>query len=122
MTGPLQITLDCLDPRALAPFWAEALGYNSVGDFEQYTMLLPPPELGAGAPRFLLQGVPEPKAEKNRLHLDFHVDDIEAEAARLEAAGARRLGDRMCLGETEWVVMADPEGNEFCVCREGINS
>lgn len=121
MTAPLQITLDCADPRALAPFWAAALGYTVAGDFEQYTMLLPPPELGTGAPRFLLQGVPEPKGDKNRLHLDFHVDDIEAEVARLEAVGGRRLGDQISLGQTEWVVMADPEGNEFCVCREGIS-
>ncbi|HVE93793.1 MAG TPA: VOC family protein [Acidimicrobiales bacterium] len=122
MTGPLQLTLDCRDPQALAPFWAEALGYTTVGNFEQYTMLLPPAELGPGAPRFLLQGVPEPKGDKNRFHLDLHVDDIDAEVARLEAVGGRRLGERISLGQTEWVVMADPEGNEFCVCREGVNS
>ena len=82
-------------------------------------MLVPPSELGAAAPRLLLQGVPEDKSAKNRLHLDIHVADIEAEAQRLEAAGATRIGQPLELGDTRWVVMADPEGNEFCVCSEG---
>ena len=62
----------------------------------------------------LVQQVPEPRVAKNRMHLDLHVDDAEAEAARLVGLGASRLGDG-ALGDFRWITMADPEGNEFCV-------
>lgn len=78
---------------------------------------------GPGFPRLVLQRVPEPKVSKNRMHLDIIEADIEAEAARLEALGARRLTDTLeeALGNVvlRWIIMADPEGNEFCVCDEG---
>jgi predicted enzyme related to lactoylglutathione lyase len=62
-------------------------------------------------------GVAEPKAGKNRMHLDIVVDDIEPEIARLQALGAQRLDDGVqSFGDTRWVRMADPEHNEFCVC------
>ncbi|MGQ0826473.1 MAG: VOC family protein [Actinomycetota bacterium] len=65
----------------------------------------------------MLQGVPEPRAGKNRMHLDIVVDDIEPEIERLEALGAHRLDEGVQhLGETRWVRMSDPESNEFCVC------
>jgi len=67
--------------------------------------------------RLLFQVVPEPKTAKNRMHLDLHVgvDKIDAEAARLEALGGTRLSDRFRENGAEWIVMGDPEGNEFCV-------
>ncbi|HAM02072.1 MAG TPA: lactoylglutathione lyase [Acidimicrobiaceae bacterium] len=105
--------MDALDPDALAPFWAAALGYRVAGSEGNYVALVP---LEGTAPNLLLQRVPEPKTAKNRTHLDLKVPDIEAEAARLEALGARHmLGPVAELG-SRWIVMADPEGNEFCLC------
>ncbi|WP_205324926.1 VOC family protein [Glycomyces sp. YM15] len=76
----------------------------------------PASDAGQGM-RILFQQVPEPKTVKNRLHLDLHVgrDNIDAETERLEALGATRAGDRLREGPAEWIVMRDPEGNEFCV-------
>ncbi|GAA2138431.1 VOC family protein [Glycomyces algeriensis] len=67
--------------------------------------------------RILFQVVPESKTVKNRLHLDLHVglDNIDAEAERLESLGATRAGERLSEGPAQWIVMQDPEGNEFCV-------
>ena len=110
----LGLVLDCADPERLAPFWAAALGYTTVGAAGSYVMLLPE---GRPGPQLLLQRVPESKAGKNRMHADLHVPDIEAEARRLEALGATRA-DPEPLREHghAWIRMADPEGNEFCVC------
>jgi predicted enzyme related to lactoylglutathione lyase len=112
----MSLVLDCSDPQALAKFWAPALGYIEVGSLENYTLLVPAPD---GGPRLLLQQVPEAKNTKNRMHLDLHVADIEAEAARLEQLGARRTepSARSEHGHA-WVLMTDPEGNEFCVCDD----
>jgi predicted enzyme related to lactoylglutathione lyase len=111
----LGLVLDCLDPEALAPFWAAALGYAVIGAADNYTLLLPD---GRDGPQLLLQRVPEGRAGKNRMHLDIHTPDIERTATRLEAMGATRLpqGTVQELGHT-WIPMADPEGNEFCVCN-----
>ena len=111
----LAIVLDCADPPALAGFWAQALGYR-IGPFEPPYVVMRP-EQGAG-PKLVLQRVPERKRVKNRMHLDLWVRDIEAEAERLVGLGGRRLSAEPVqeLGE-RWIVMADPEGNEFCVCQ-----
>ena len=113
----LGLVLDCRDPGALAPFWASALHYVIAGGVANYVMLLPD---GREGPKLLLQGVPEPKTTKNRMHLDLHVPDVDAEVTRLVALGARRLEDaaRHEHGHT-WVLMADPEGNEFCIVHDG---
>ena len=66
-------------------------------------------------PRLLLQAVTEPKPGKNRLHFDLHPPDVDGEVARLVALGATR-GNEIDEFGTRWVVMTDPEGNEFCVC------
>jgi predicted enzyme related to lactoylglutathione lyase len=117
MTARLGLVLDCANPEALAEFWAPALGYANVGSAGSYVMLLPAD--GSG-PQLLLQKVGEPKATKNRMHFDIHVADIEVEAERLEALGARRVQhDSMEEHGTHWVLMADPEDNEFCVCDSG---
>ncbi|MBM3673135.1 MAG: VOC family protein [Actinobacteria bacterium] len=110
----LAFVIDCAEPTALAPFWSAALGYVTVGSVHDYTVLAPD---GRDGPNLLLQRVPEAKAGKNRMHLDLHTPDIEAEATRLESLGARRLGEGPLEehGAT-WIRMADPDGNEFCVC------
>jgi hypothetical protein len=108
----VDIVIDCADPEGLAEFWAEALGYRKGGLFEPYFVLLPP---FPSHPPVVLQRVPEPKTAKARIHFDLRVEDIETEARRLEALGARRID----IGQGEnpgWIAMADPEGNEFCVC------
>lgn len=111
------LVLDCADPQALAAFWGPALGYVNLGTVGSYVALLPD---GRRGPKLLLQAVPEPKAVKNRMHLDIEVRDIEAEAARLVALGATRISDGPCRehGST-WILMHDPEGNELCVCDGG---
>ena len=111
------LVLDCGDPEALAGFWAPALGYQRLGAAGNYVLLVPETP---GAPKLLLQRVPEAKAVKNRMHLDIETPDIEAESARLEALGATRLvPEAQSEHGSRWVLMADPEGNEFCVCDGG---
>jgi predicted enzyme related to lactoylglutathione lyase len=112
------LVLDCADPARLAAFWSEALGYQPVGAAGSYFLLLPPDD--QAGPQLLLQRVPEPKRGKNRMHLDIHTPDIEAEATRLADLGATRVEEQP-LSEhgTNWVLMHDPEGNEFCVCDTG---
>jgi predicted enzyme related to lactoylglutathione lyase len=114
MPAKLSFVIDCNDPQTLAEFWAPALGYQNAGSFGSYVALV-----ADGAPMFLLQRVPEKKTEKLRMHLDFKVPDVEAEVERLVALGAKRISDAPIeeLG-AQWVVMNDPEGNEFCVCRD----
>jgi predicted enzyme related to lactoylglutathione lyase len=82
--------------------------------------MVAPEEEGSG-PQLLLQKVPEAKGGKNRMHIDIHVPDIDAEAARLEGLGAKRLetGPARAEFDSHWHLMADPEGNEFCVCDGG---
>jgi len=114
------LVLDCQDPATLAAFWAGALDYVSVGEAGAYVMLLPD---GRPGPKLLLQQVPEAKTVKNRMHLDIDATDIEAEATRLEALGAHRLAaDPIHEHDTNWILMADPEGNEFCVCDGGVSA
>jgi hypothetical protein len=107
------IVIDCKEPRELARFWKEALDYRQLDDDDPDEVLLVPKDR---SPRRLLFGrVPEDKVVKNRLHLDLRPDDRDAEVARLENLGAKRID--IGQGEVTWVVMADPEGNEFCVLR-----
>jgi len=111
------LVLDCRDPSALAPFWAQAIGYVELGKVDNYVLLAPD---GQPGPNLLLQRVPEAKSTKNRMHLDIHTADIEVEAARLERLGARRVEtEQLSEHSSHWVLMADPEGNEFCVCDGG---
>jgi predicted enzyme related to lactoylglutathione lyase len=112
----LKFILDCCNGERLSAFWTEALGYTCRGTFGQCWPLLP--DASRNEPWLVLQQVSEPKSGKNRMHLDIEVADLEKEARRLEALGARRISDEM-LGtrDTAWFVMADPEGNEFCIVR-----
>ena len=111
------LVLDCADPERLAEFWADALGYTNLGSAGVYVALYP--REGNG-PKLLLQRVTEPKATKNRMHLDIEVPDIAMEADRLSGLGAVRVNSEPRHEHgTNWVVMADPEGNEFCICDNG---
>jgi predicted enzyme related to lactoylglutathione lyase len=106
-----QTIVDAVDPVALGRWWQEALGWVVVNDDPEDFEIRPAPDR---LPGLLFARVSEPKAVKNRLHLDFRPDDQDAEVARLMAMGATEVD----LGqgpEVTWTVLADPEGNEFCV-------
>jgi len=139
----IQVTVDCADPDRLATFWAAALGYEKQRPPEGYatwpeflaaigvpreewssrSAIIDP--AGAG-PRLYFQRVPEPKTAKNRVHLDVNAGGpretppderrrrVDAAAERLVAAGGTKVGIFEEHGD-RWVVMRDPEGNEFCV-------
>lgn len=139
-----QVTFDAADPQALGEFWCEVLGYvrEKPPEFEtwpeQLTAWGVPKALWNSRnaiidpegrrPRIFIQRVPEPKTTKNRLHLDVRaapgmngserMDALEAECDRLVALGAtrvRREDPAPDNGESGWIVMRDPEGNEFCL-------
>ena len=112
------LSVDAHDPRAIAAFWEAALGWRRTSEDDDEVVLEPPAGSAQDgvAPDLLFLRVPDDKVVKNRLHLDLRPEDQGAEVARLEALGARRVdvgqGD-----EVTWVVLADPDGNEFCVLR-----
>ena len=143
MALDIQVTFDCADPAGLSSFWAEALGYKlqdpppGFESWEAFLRSIGVPEdqwnarsavvdpAGVG-PRIFFQRVPEPKAAKNRVHLDVKVGGgpgvpleerrarVDAETQRLVGAGATSLQTFEVHGEY-WVVLRDPEGNEFCI-------
>jgi hypothetical protein len=113
------LTVDCADPGKLGAFWSAALGLPSFSHPDGEVWIGPGeghPEDGI-MPDILFVKVPdgEVKSVKNRLHLDLRPGDQAAEVTRLEALGARRAD--IGQGDVTWVVMADPEGNEFCILR-----
>jgi predicted enzyme related to lactoylglutathione lyase len=117
MAATIGLVLDCADPHGLAEFWTSALGYRNAGAAGNYVVLVAP---DGDTPKLLLQAVTEPKTTKNRMHFDIETPHVDAEVARLEALGARRLeAEARHEHGTTWVVLADPEGNEFCVCDGG---
>ncbi len=103
------VTFDCEDPGRLATFWAAVTGYQR-GTANPYMAEL----VGGGEPRMMFIKVPEPKAAKNRVHLDLGTDDLEAEAERVSGLGAELVG-RYDEWGARWVTFRDPEGNEFCI-------
>lgn len=108
-----EITVDALDAERVADFWCQALGYRRLYVREPYVVIGPPD--GEEGPRVNVQRVPERPSAKARVHLDLRVADPDAEAARLVALGATRRGVVHENGY-HWVVLADPEGAELCVC------
>jgi hypothetical protein len=120
-----EIVVDCHDPVAQAAFWAAALDYHVVRTEDGQVEIAPweqePPDLAErvrqapGVPALVFVTVPEGKAVKNRLHLDLRPvgSSHAAEVERLLGLGARHA--EVGQGEVPWVVLADPEGNEFCV-------
>jgi len=113
------LCIDTTDPARLAAFWRDALGWRQTHADEDGVALEPPAgsrEDGV-APDLLFLRVPEAKTgPKNRLHIDLRPEDQAADVARLEALGARRA-DVGQGPEATWVVLTDPDGNEFCVLR-----
>jgi len=108
------IAIDCHDPQALARFWSEALGYQVLDDDDDEVLIVPPaPTPG---PRLLFLKVPEGKIVKNRIHFDLRSDDQKAEVERLITLGAEPAD--VGQGEVTWVVLSDPEGNEFCILSD----
>jgi len=114
------ICVDSTDPSRIAPFWEQALGWRRTYDSPDEIVLEPPvgsPEDGV-SPDLLFLRVPEEKSVKNRLHIDLRPDDQAAEVARLEGLGARRVEvGQSAADKVTWVVLSDPDGNEFCVLR-----
>ena len=97
----------------VVPFWEAALGWTVHRINDQFVGLRAPAEEAIGFD-ILFQKVPEPKTAKNRAHIDFDADDMEAEVERLVGLGGSVRG-RHSLGDFRWTIVADPEGNEFCV-------
>ncbi|SEG64620.1 hypothetical protein SAMN05444920_103684 [Nonomuraea solani] len=116
------VVVDCRHPASLARFWAAALDGYAVAPYDEAELtrlrengVLDPEDdptvlVEGGSPRLWFQRVPERKIGKNRLHLDLRADDLDAEMDRLTALGAKLLATH-----DDWVVLADPEGNEFCL-------
>jgi len=129
----IQVTFDAGDPQALGGFWAAALGYIEQPPpegFESWEAFLDSMAVPAdqrdkayaivdpdgGGPRLFFQKVPEGKSAKNRVHLDVNVGrgDVDARAEQLKSLGATEVRRVEEMGEY-WIVMQDPEGNEFCL-------
>ncbi|HUZ40553.1 MAG TPA: VOC family protein [Acidimicrobiales bacterium] len=112
------VSIDCLDPARLAAFWAEALGWR-ITSVETEEVVLEPPAGSRGdgiAPDIVFLLVPDDRVAKNRVHLDLRPSDQFAEVQRLIGLGARHV-DVGQSSDSTWVVLGDPEGNEFCVLR-----
>jgi predicted enzyme related to lactoylglutathione lyase len=111
------VVVDCADLERAARFWAAALGYAAEGgaDGASYRSLLPPGGVGA---EVLLQRTDDAKHGKNRVHLDLRTRDLDAEVARIAALGATVLTSAPVVEYGwAWHVLADPDGNEFCVLQ-----
>jgi hypothetical protein len=114
-----ELIVDCANPRRLAEFWAAVLDYTVTPDSNDHDV-----ELTGGPgvlPTILFTRVPEPKSVKNRLHIDVNATagaDQQSELERLLALGARHVD--IGQGEVTWHVLADPEGNEFCLLRRTV--
>ena len=112
------VCIDSADPHRVAGFWEQALGWRRTYDVDDEVVLEPPEGSPADgvSPDLVFLRVPEDKTGKNRLHLDLRpIADQAAEVARLESLGAVRVD--IGQGQQSWVVLADPDGNEFCVLR-----
>jgi predicted enzyme related to lactoylglutathione lyase len=112
------LCIDSTDPNLVATFWQQVIGWRRTYDEADQVVLEPP----AGSredgvvPDLIFLQVPEQKAIKNRLHLEVRPVDQDAEVERLIALGATRA-DIGQPADVSWVVLADPEGNEFCVLK-----
>jgi hypothetical protein len=119
MASNVQVTFDCADPARLAAFWAAVLSYPPPAILDEDHAIIGDPQ--DVQPPLFFQRVPETKVAKNRVHLDVHMrtgpvnrPQIDTEADRLVGLGARRLQSVTNDGGY-FVVMQDPEGNEFCL-------
>ena len=106
------VIIDALDPEALATFWCGLLETEVAAriDGGRFVFL----RAMEGQPAIGIQRVPEPKSTKNRVHVDLEVGDLEATTRWVRTHGGSRVADHR-LGDFHWRVVADPEGNEFCL-------
>jgi Glyoxalase-like domain len=106
--------VDCIDAQRVGAFWAELLGMplQSEPGSDEVELWL---DFGPEGRDLLFINVPEAKTIKNRLHLDLRPDDQQAEVQRALGLGATHVD--IGQGQQTWVVLADPEGNEFCILR-----
>jgi len=109
------VTIDCRDKHALASFWCALLGTTVRGEFGQYLGLHPTTE---GHPRLVFQQVDDLAEGRSRLHLDLDSHDVAADTARAVELGATVVQQVSDFG-VSWTVLADPEGNLFCVVPVG---
>jgi catechol 2,3-dioxygenase-like lactoylglutathione lyase family enzyme len=108
------VTIDCADATSLARFYAELLGRRIVMDEGAYVVV---GRGQPGEPNLVFQRVADPTPGKARIHVDIHTADVDAATERAVGLGATRGEDVAELGMT-WRVMADPEGNPFCLAPE----
>ncbi|WP_354638317.1 VOC family protein [Kitasatospora camelliae] len=118
-----ELVLDAADPERLAAFWSEVLGYVELEREEDGSIAIGPADAGFGGPQptLVISPTGDPRPAKLRLHIDVSATDRDqdAELERLLALGARHA-DVGQTGEESWYVLADPEGNEFCLLRARI--
>ena len=110
------MTIDCHNPMLLAEFWSEMLDWKIGGHDEESVWIEPKNSELVVSPDILFLKTPDEKRVKNRVHLDLRPDNQAIEVERALALGATRVHIGQ-TGEESWVVMADPEGNEFCILR-----
>lgn len=113
------IAIDAVNPRLVAEFWCNVLGWHVVDEDDEGVISIAP--LNGAWPTIDVLGVAERKAVKNRLHLDLRADGVATpdELERLLSLGARRV-DIGQGPEMSWVVLGDPEGNEFCLLSRSV--
>lgn len=109
------VVVNVVDIEREKAFWMDVLGVGTAREFPGFVWLQPQHEGGVSV---ALQQVPDPTPGRNRVHLDTSVPDLEAAQAQIEALGGALLEDHEIFG-FRWKVMADPEGNEFCIAAEG---
>lgn len=118
-----ELVIDASDPDRLAAFWSEVLGYVELGREDDGSIEIGPPDAGFGGPQptLVLSPSSDPRAAKLPLHFDVNATDRDqdAELERLLALGARHA-DVGQSGTENWYVLADPEGNEFCLLRRRL--
>jgi catechol 2,3-dioxygenase-like lactoylglutathione lyase family enzyme len=117
-----ELVVDCRDPEALARFWCAVLGYTRLGEEDGAVEIGPAAGFGGPAPTLVFSPSDDPRTGKLRLHLDVSPTDRDqdAELQRLLDLGARPA-DVGQLGTESWHVLADPEGNEFCLLRTRLS-
>ena len=106
------VTMDVNDLETCAKFWSQVLGVDILYQNDQYLRLGKKGE----RPTLLLQKVPEPHAVKNRVHIDLDVPDLDTAVSRVQELGGSKLRELNEYG-IKWAVMADPDGNEFCLVQ-----
>ena len=116
-----EVVVDCRDPARLGRFWSDVLGWPLVENERGYCWLSSTGEPTAPPPLLVFVPVPEPKVGKNRVHIDVNPSgcEVDEELERLLSLGATRVD--VGQGDVPWHVLADPEGNEFCLLARRVD-